>query len=105
MWRVGGVFIVSQGWFIGLAAMFPWQRTAERTPRGWLAMNFVQTDIVKLVRPLSPSSKRKRQAPAKLVPKWGRLTTSWAHLAKDGPIWPSRSVDTDGDMYIYEFPL
>jgi hypothetical protein len=49
-------------------------------------MNFGQTNIVKSVHPLPPSSKRTHQGPIELVLKWGRKSKvgSISHLL--GPL-------------------
>jgi hypothetical protein len=72
----GELFIVSQGRFQSLVTTFPRQSTARRPPRGRPAMNFGQTDIVKSVCPLPPSSKCTYQGPTELAPKWARSATS-----------------------------
>jgi hypothetical protein len=47
---------VSQGWFPDLAEEFPWKCTAVQPPHDLLTMNFCQTDFVKSVHSLAPSS-------------------------------------------------
>jgi hypothetical protein len=63
---------VSQGWFPDLVEEFSWKCMAGRPPQGQLAMNFGQTDLVKLVHFLLLSWNYSHQALVDLVPKWGQ---------------------------------
>jgi hypothetical protein len=74
-------------------------------------MNFGETNLVKLVRPMLPPSKCNNEAPIELAPKGpaGQGGASGPPPRSTGsgfgPTWPPRSVDTLGDTYIDEFPL
>jgi hypothetical protein len=65
--------MVSERWFPSLTTTFMCRRTAEQPPCGWSAMYFGQTDLVKLVLHLPPSSMRMRQGSTELASMWGPL--------------------------------